>query len=571
MAKKTLRIHETVSDNNTERLNYFAGRYLSEQEFDLMQQYVDERCEDLLCASHPGILQGLEVHLEANGEDIDIVVKPGLAVTGSGRAVNVGLPIHLDWPSLLLEYNTRVTPADQEPVAVHGYYFLTVKRQVAILDESEGAEPCTRFEQDPLRDSRLETWATLDLQPVSAISSWMAASQTRVVSRVFNRYLTETPFNSETNAVPLALLKIDTDALVWIDTQVGRFMSEAYPVHNNMLAWWQQLARNFELADDYDPANPLSDILDCDYLPATGPLPDVLVSNIPGGERVDNPDLWTRPQLAFTPYDLQIEMVPIPHNAAQGIMATELNRGVVDISHFQQDRIRIMVAVEADDYRADLLNLPSVDIDLLNEFQDRYGEAASAYNLWAEKYFEIYGNLELGAGSDLLPDDELEQLYATIYVAQGPDQSFSRLTADQRELLNLPVVQPAPQALETYLNTLREQRRENDQLPRPYSQTTPETNQPEIDPVFPDPLVDGLYRQRELLRQKIETIEEFIDQSTDLLNATTDFITLQRQQLDHITVSFSALAGGVPGDGSGLSLMRWADSLKYADTSTDQG
>ncbi len=47
MNNSSLNISPILADNNTQRLNYIPGRTLSEQEFDLMQVYVDERCEDL--------------------------------------------------------------------------------------------------------------------------------------------------------------------------------------------------------------------------------------------------------------------------------------------------------------------------------------------------------------------------------------------------------------------------------------------------------------------------------------------------------------------------------------------
>jgi hypothetical protein len=76
----------------------------------------------------------------------------------------------------------------------------------------------------------------------------------------------------------------------------------------------------------------------------------------------------------------------------------------------------------------------------------------------------------------------------------------------------------------------------------------------------PDLSSDGLLHQRETVQQQIRALEGELAESFALLNEVGDYLGLQRQQLDALTLSFSALAGGVSGDGSGLNLMRWAQS-----------
>jgi len=79
-------------------------------------------------------------------------------------------------------------------------------------------------------------------------------------------------------------------------------------------------------------------------------------------------------------------------------------------------------------------------------------------------------------------------------------------------------------------------------------------------PPAPDLSSDGLLHQRAALQEQISALEGELAESFALLNEVGDYLGLQRQQLDALTLSFSALAGGVSGDGSGLKLMRWAQS-----------
>ncbi len=571
METKRLQLHNVIADNNTRRLHYFAGRYLSEQEFDLMQQYVDERCEDLLRSAPPGIVYGLDVSITETDESIDISVRPGLGVGGDGRAVHVNFPIRLDWGSLIDEYKNRITLEGQEAVSVEGYYFLTVKRQIALLDESEGADPCSRTEPNPLRDSRLETFATLDLHFVSKAASWMAMGKNRVAMRVLVRSLSESPFDPDTGAVPVCLLKIVDDQLQWVEDRVGRLDATEENVYQNILGYWQSVQGQLrhEHAEGETLDN-LAAITGVDYLPAAGPFPRDLMTDIAGRESEEDNSLWQRPILHFNPRDLQMELIAVPANSVDGIIQNELTRGVIDLVHNQQDRIRIMVAVEPDDYRADLLDLPDIDRALLNELHERYVQAASDYNAWAIEYFLLYGNIT-STPDDFVEEDKVSVL-KQIYTVAGPVADYFDLTEEERKLAGLPVSQPAPQGTVDYFSELVDQR-EPKSLPRPYSaihalildgswdemfSTSPETEYPEEEEV-----TDGLYRKRENLLYEIETIEGLLSRSAELIDEVSDFLLLQRQQLDSITVSFAGLASGVIGDGSGLNLMRWSDSVDY--------
>lgn len=570
MTTTGLRIHKVIADNNTRRLHYFAGRYLSEQEFDLMQVYVDERCEDLVRTSLPGIIYGLETSVNPNDEALDITVQPGLAVGGDGKVVQVSFPIHLDWGSLIDEFKTRVTVEDLPQAATHGYYFLTVKRLTALIDDSKAADPCSRRDPNPLRDSRLETFATLDLFFITNIPSWMSMTERQASVRVMVRYLQESAFDAETGAVPIALVKINNDSMEWINTDVGRFFSQKNNVHYNLLSYWQSLEKNMSLTDEHDSSLDLASILGVDYLPAAGPFPDDLITDISGKES-ENPDLWTRPTLHFNPYDLQIELLPVPANSVDGVITTELARGVVDLVHYQHDRIRIMVAVEPDDYRVDLMNLPEIDLALIKEFHERYIQSASDYNAWAIKFYELYGNLDRDVtfppDKPDEPDEDSALVFNSIYKVAGPTGDFPKINTEvKRKSLKIPVAQPAPQTVSDYLRSIIEQRENqspNGKAPRPYSQSLPDLPDDQPSPEFPEDIQDGLYRQQLDLKKKIQTIEEFLETGSDLLNEISDFLSLQRQQLDSITVSFASLAGGVAGDGSGLNLMRWSDEVNY--------
>jgi hypothetical protein len=112
------------------------------------------------------------------------------------------------------------------------------------------------------------------------------------------------------------------------------------------------------------------------------------------------------------------------------------------------------------------------------------------------------------------------------------------------------------------------------ELPQPYLGHRQSPNPPPVGyvaPTFTDSETDGLYHRRDQLRQDIADLEDELEVNFAVLGEIDDYLILQRQQLDALTVSFAVLAGGTPGDGSGLNLMRWTDSVRFEPTGTAAG
>lgn len=585
MTQSTIKIHAPLTDPDTPRLQFFAGRQLSEQAFDLMQAYVDGRCDRLLSGRQPGIVEGLQVSLarhpataEGEGEEGEgaagewaLRVSPGAAVGGDGRAVRAFYPIALDWPSLCDHYKDRVTAAGAEPQPVHGFYFLTVRRRVARLDYRPGADPCSRADPDPLRDSRLETYGTLDLQFIADIPYWMDMEPARATNQILKYHLGRDLWDRDTGAVPVALVKAEGDGLAWVDGLAGHFASADRSVHRALFAHWQARAvREFQ---GFDSDAGLAQNLGVDFLPAAGRLPDGLITEIAGRQHGDEPDRWLPPRLHFSPGDLQLELLPVPANTVDGVLDYENTRGVVDLVHSQQDRIRVMVAVEPDGYHPRLMDLPDIDRALMDELYRRQVAARSTYNAWANQYNELYR--DLGGAAD---EDALREFLSGVYKAPRPADAADDLPEELLEDYGFPVAQPQPPAVAGHIADLLAEQGGQQPLGRPYSQyggdniPPPPGDLPAVSPELATDGESGLYRRQYQLQAAIRQQQDDLDGGADLLDEVSDFIGVQRQQLDAVTVSFSALAGGVAGDGSGLSLMRWQGSLQFdLDENTEPG
>lgn len=592
-----INVSPVISDNNTQRLNYITGRSLSEQEFDLMQLYVDERCEDLLLARQPGIVYGLEVIAPATKEEFDdnpIRINPGLGVSYSGKAVTNRLPINFYWNDLLENYLAERTLNEK---IQDGYYFLTLRRRVAILDEVRKADPCTRTEPDPLRDTRLETLAQVNLHFIPVALSLLTASRQRVAVRILKKMLNPDYFSQNPDEIKLALVKIIDNQPQWIDTRAGRFIAHEDATYINLMDYWHQIVsapNRFRLdgdAADIDNKKTLRELLDIDYLPAAGKFPEALLENLAGKVSASNFKLWERPSLVFDPDGLQIEILPVPANAVTGVIRKELTRGVVDLANGEMDRIRLMVAVNPDDYHPKLMDLPEIDLQLIQDDLVKVQDLAyKSYEAWAEAYWGLYHNLEAKVEIDTStkkPTLKTRDIFSAIYLSHIPAGAFEviKSDADSRRLLAIPDIAAIPSTASQLLDKLQQLRRveirtaggtnfDDKDLPRPWSLRSDITlNEPARDAID-KPAQGGLVHRRIDTRQDIEEIEAFIVRTNQLIDEVRDYLSLQRQQLDSITVSFSSLAGGIPGDGTGLKLMRWSDKLTFAaakPTPTSEG
>lgn len=522
-----------VGPDEPRRLNLTPGRHLSEREFELLQAYVDDRITPLVTGLPPGIVSGLELRGEGSGSNTFLHIQPGVAVGKGGSLIRLLYPLKQAWPGF-----AQLVERQQDSALRDGLYFLTLRSVVEEIDDRAAQQPCTRTEPDPTRERRLETVIRPGLQFISANPRLLGMSQARAANRICKRFLDESPHDAS-GAVPLALLKIVKGNPEWIDTVAGRYLSEPDAPYRTLLAHTlAQLELWMEQKNQGDANTPLAALLGIDYLPAAGPLPGTLLKNPAGASPVP----------AFQPADLQIELAPVPASTVGGVIDRELPRGSIDLVHGLGDRIRLLLAIPDLDYRPALMDLPQRDTALEDQLFQREEAAAKAWSDWWQQWQLLFGGLTK------------EQCLLN--------------SAPQYKLGLLPATESRPRDPGLYRDHLvvgRIEALEKDKLPRPEPYAShllaphpaPQAYQKIGNPAAPS---GQLILQRDALRAAIEEQKTVLDESYRLLNEMNDYLNLQRQQLDSLTLSFSALAGGVPGDGSGSSMMRWSGEVAFDPT-----
>ena len=598
--RQKIRLHSAVAHPQGERLHLTAGRSLGERQFDQLQAYVDFRCDSLLCAKVPGIVQGLEVSVtgsqSAQGFDSDstkIRVFSGRAIGTDARAIRVFHPLDITWLDLLsssFSYLSETADTPPRSDIKDGFYYLCLSRAVMRVDEGGNLSPCTRHELDSLRDSRIETITQLHLEPIEGLLPALSDTRLKACNYLLANQLSlisNQPIDSglrAKGAIRVALLKINNQQLQWLDNLAGRYMSEKDSAYHCFARHWEQHIARFGAADQQnaldnqtDTSHTLSDILGVRYMPSAGSFPAALISQLAGEPmRLDQGEFWQRPKLAFNARDLEIELVPIAANNVQAAIGRELNRSEIDLTGYKHHRIRLMVAVDEHAYRPDLMALPQVNQPLVQALETRFSQSMSDYNAWANQFDQLYKGLDRDLDQPTTAKFYREPiaLFNGIYQVAGPSGVYPKLSQYlKKDSLKIPPFEIAPlgtaQCLSQLADMRAQQLTDNQVLPRPYQlhqeiaraiETVTITEQRDTH------LSAGLYRERADIEAEILALEQSLEESFDLIDEVNDFILLQRQHLDSISVSFASLAGGVPGDGSGLNLMRWSGNMKFEYT-----
>lgn len=562
--RKPIRLHEPSPGNGLAanapqqrgrlRLNLFAGRSLGEREFDILQDYSESRLAPLLYGHPPGILQGFEVTAglvslqDSEENDWLFRIRPGLAVGGDGKIINMIFPLDQYWQTQKADYLDSRSRGLNPLSSVNGIYFLTIKRTLENVDKSGNFAGCVRDELDMLRDSRIETATSLTLQIVwegDAAVTAAKADKTLTINRLLAEHLHTDWFVAD-GAVPIGMLAVEDDTILWFDAVAGRFPAKADANYWTFLSHTtQSIQQHFhgQRINDDTERQALIAGFKLAYLPAAGVLPTLFLN-----------DVAVQPEPAWFPDHLQIEMAPIAESQVEALIASELARTSIDLQKVGGDRIRLLLAVADADYRADLLDLPFPDTNMQHDLY-RYGQKAfSSWKDWVVQYDVLFNKL---TPSDFA-SAEGQRLFSSIperidTEAEGqpilPNLFFERLIQSSRDWQT-----------STVGSTI------NPDLPAPYSEVIPappadlalDFNQPAIN------TADGLLKQYLDTSHRIDQTEALIDDLADLLTLYADMQRSQRQQLDHVSLSFTHLAGGVQGDGSGLSVARWLPSMQFA-------
>lgn len=501
----------TAGERAPRRLNLFPGRYLSEREFERLQAYPEARLAPLLETLPPGIVSGLEVRQEKDLTRLRI--QPGSGVAAGGRLIRLVAPLDVEW-------NDLVSVAERSGAVEDGYHLLTVRSLVLAWDDAPDADPCTRTDRDPTRDRRWEVVTVPGLRLLKVPEPWLGLPQAKACARIAASFLDTPPVDPAGGSLCLALVRVAGKIAQWVDPHVGRLLCEPHAAARSFRRFTEAHFRSWaRMRAEGNPAQRLGDVLGLDMLPAAASqVPWALVKHL--AER--------RPSLGFDARDLRVDVVPVPASTLSAVIDGELERGTVDLMNRRGDHLRFLLAVPDLDYRPDLLDRPQRDLELERQLFRLGGVARMTWLAWRLQWQKINRLSPL-----MDPDGEV----------------------------------PPPAVPEGFRNALVARRRvrlgSGEALPEPYI-SHHEAPYPLSFVANPPANLAGesMAETRKRLTDALNALERAQLDGKKLLDELDAQLQLQRHQLDTLSISFSTLAGGVAGDGSGAELLRWSSSAR---------
>ncbi|MBK1888292.1 MULTISPECIES: hypothetical protein [Marinobacter] len=536
------------SDHRLERIHMFPGRHLGEQELDRQQAWADARLSQLLVHCHPGIVNGLTLA----DESLDsLTITPGLAVAGNGKTIHLYSELKTSWQALIDQYLEPLATGDAT-----GVYYLTLSQSLRHVDSPQ-VEPCQRSEFDPTRDAQLITVTTLALRRL-AIKGISARDQPRslIENRVASTGVTAALLHEHPDSIPLAVVCIDPGAseespVRWVSPATGRYRAIPNSGYRVLLeqtstainrAMERFAAR--ELAESDDQHAFLRENLALDYLPSAGQFPVSWLRNPNTGEA----------KLDWLPAHLAVDMVPVPEARIPDLILRNLPGPPISLHTPRGERLRLLLALKAADYRPDLLDIPPTDKRLEDDLFRYHMHAHKAWMHWKSQFYRLYYIVILPShqpsGDTSEEEGELEPIIHDpsklgdlgLPKPDGPPVApklfFTELRNNAKGSPEAPVYpydqfgQEGPDGPEDYKAWLGHEGDSENQSPEPAK-----------------PKDDGLVVRYAALLVDIEETRNQIRDLTSRGGRLRDFLLLQRQQLDVQSASMSALANGVaPGD-----------------------
>lgn len=538
MTNKTIQLHEFEIDQGiapddltrmrSQRLNFFPDRPLGDDEFDRMQAWSDHRIAALEGSlQQPGILDGLQCRLLEEGETQVIQLFPGRGLGRNHQLYALHQTLEQEWTNLRDEY---LSDPETPDTALNGLYLIVLDADFFHMDVMPNQKPCQRDELDRLRDARIQRGLVLSLTRVDG-SLWNQQEVENRPAIAANRFLGLLLQNRQRlpdyEGISVALAGVRESELLWLNMSAAAFESDNAPVHRQLREHFHsaiEMAILQGLENGRSPQEAMNDLRFA-WLPAAAELPPFLLEN-PAG-------VAPLPNLKWFPEGADQELQLLSESSLPVIMHSNLERAVTGFDAVAGDHYRIGLVVSDDLYRPDLLQLPQLEKEVV-ELLHRNGRVSA--NAMAEAQI-IWDRL--AAGFDQENHPEIASVPDRPETPQAPQQILDKLGGRDWQAKTAKAA-----------------------LTAPYSSAWPSApDDLATAVVVPDDIGDGLLAQYATEIDKQEQLSELLEEIDDMLEMLEQEKKQQRGLVDVLTIDLARIAGGVPGDGSGIKIARAAREL----------
>ena len=211
-------------DQLRERTSWAEGMFVTAQHFNRDQSYLITRQGDLGQAIGKGVVDGLEVR-EAPEDATAVIVSPGIGIGGGGESIVLHSEVRIALGDVSLQRSlTReagLTQSLQLIAESRSGLFILCATPVEYTSNPVGSFATSASGQRRLEDSVVNEATLFTLVPFSLNATGDTAETRRAQAarRIFlDRKLADIPPAS----LPLAMMELDGNALVWLDAQLVR-------------------------------------------------------------------------------------------------------------------------------------------------------------------------------------------------------------------------------------------------------------------------------------------------------------------------------------------------------------
>ncbi len=211
-------------DQTRERTSWAEGMFVTAGHFNRDQSYVIARQGDLGQAIGAGVVAGLEVRQPADNPTA-VTVAPGLGIGGGGESIVLHAPVTISLADVSLQKSLTKSAGLSGSLGLISEnrtgLFILCATPVEYTSNPVGSYATTPDGQRTLRDSVVNEATLFTLVPFTLSTTAQTPQTRRAVAarRVFlDRAFPAIPPSS----LPLAMLELDGNVLVWLDMHLAR-------------------------------------------------------------------------------------------------------------------------------------------------------------------------------------------------------------------------------------------------------------------------------------------------------------------------------------------------------------
>ena len=353
-----------VEDPRRERPRWFDGRFLAARDLVRDQQYVLTREADLGRAAGSGVAAGLHVTEGAGGQTLAIDAGHGITPAGElvllPRRLDVALADLAAAEQLSARFGLGRIP--HPPLRSRTGLFVLALRPVEYTANPIGAYPSSITGQRTVEDGDVIEATAVVLVPWAddGAADALDARRGRVARSVFVAADAKGATGTSANVLPLAMLALQNNAVVWLDEALVR---RELGADRGDLPGLGFSPRALRLAHLIQYQDHLADVRKADAsrgwpaathfpaLPSAGPLP-------PG---VIDPADFTQ---TFFPAEIDVDFTPVPEDELPALIEDALALQPIDLAApaetLDSTAVMIVAPVPRNEWRAVVARLTTV-------------------------------------------------------------------------------------------------------------------------------------------------------------------------------------------------------------------